>query len=151
VIEPVAVDAVSQEMNLRYGLLNSGSPSTVGFFGVGDPWNETFMTEEKVSAKTVFQLFADHSIDHCRLIKMDIQGAEYRVLESMGDMLERKQVDYLIVENNPAAYEGKDIRALFGQFGYLTYQISAEGVIRPVEAHQPLLPKKDYVFSHIRS
>jgi FkbM family methyltransferase len=41
---------------------------------------------------------ADHSIDHIDLLKLDVQGAERKVLDGAGDMLQPAKVEFVFAE-----------------------------------------------------
>ncbi len=56
---------------------------------------------------TLAEIFREHAIERCKLLKVDIEGGEYEVLASAGELL--KRVDYLRLEtheNEALAKEG---------------------------------------------
>lgn len=147
VIAPFAVDLHEDEINVIYRYLNSGSPSTVGFLGEKDPIVDIYILNETVKTRTVESLFRENDIVHCKLLKMDIQGAEYDVLDSMSTLLKNKQIDYLLVENSPSAHKDKSLSTLMQSFGYRPYKILQNGTLE--KCLEDPLPKGDFVFSHL--
>jgi len=148
ILEPVAVGMVEGETTLKYRYLNSGSPSTANFFGAKDPILDIYMMEETVEMKTIERLFEEHQIEQCKLMKIDIQGAEYDVVASMSDLLRQRRIDYLIVENNPLAYKDRDMGKLLGDLGYAACEISTDGSLSKVNLAEPL-KKGDYAFTYL--
>jgi FkbM family methyltransferase len=54
-----------------------------------------------VSATTIESIFRQHSIDRCRLLKVDCEGSEYDILDQLPDGI-LSRIDSLIVEVHPA-------------------------------------------------
>jgi len=147
---PLAVGTPPGERTIRHRMLNSGSPSTVGFFGEGDPLVDAFMCEERVDVRTLDELLDERDISTCRLAKLDVQGAELEVLESAARLLRERRVDYLLIEYNESAYGEKGIVESLSAFGYLPFEIQPDLSLRPVD-NDRLVPKRDYVFSGIEA
>ncbi len=144
-VERVALGEKEGFTTLKYRLLNSGSPSTVGFFG-SDPVIDAFMMEETVPVKTIPQVFEEHRIQRCRLLKMDIQGAEVDALRSASGLLKEGRFDFLMAEYNPKSYGGADVVSLMGSYGYRAHALTAKGDLVPVES-KSMRSKADYVFA----
>ncbi len=145
---PLAVGTPSGERRLRYRLLNSGSPSMVGFFGEGDPLVDAFMCEETVEVRCLDELLEERGVSHCRLLKLDVQGAEADVVASAARLLKERSIDYLAIEYNESAYGEEGLEQTLAAFGYKPFEIRPDLSLRPV-ARDRLVSKRDYVFSAI--
>ena len=143
-LEPVAVAAEAKEMTLKYRFLNSGSPSTHDFFG-NDPVVPTYMMEQKVKTKTAAQILSEHSIDYCRLLKIDAQGGEDEILHSLEPLLKERKIGGLIVEYNSAAYGKESLASYLIGLGYQALEILPTGDTKPV-AIENLKNKQNYLF-----
>ena len=143
---PNAVGSPPGERTIRYRMLNSGSPSTVGFFGEGDPLVDAFMCEETVQVRGLDEILGAQDLSSCRLMKLDVQGAEAEVLASAEQLLKEQRLDYLLMEYNQSAYGEEGALEHLSAFGYRPFEIQPDLSLRPVEADQ-LVPKRDYVFA----
>lgn len=91
---------------------NTGAHSVVAESRVGD-------TKIQVEAVTFQQIFAEHSIERCNLLKMDIEGAEYDSLSAIPAELWPK-IDRIHLEyhQGPAGWDGEKLAALLRERGY---------------------------------
>lgn len=53
----------------------------------------------KIKSKTIDRLFDEYEIKHCNYLKMDIEGAEEKILENMGDWINK--IDSMKIELHP--------------------------------------------------
>jgi len=60
--------------------------------------------EMEVEGVTLAKFFKDNKIDHVDLLKMDIEGMEYRVFESEGFLSVADKIDWIVVEGHPLFY-----------------------------------------------
>lgn len=76
-------------------------------------------TKIQVEAVTFQQIFAEHSIERCNLLKMDIEGAEYDSLSAMPAELWPK-IDRIHLEyhEGPAGWDGPKLAAFLRERGY---------------------------------
>ncbi len=87
--------------------------------------NDTFNTLEvvQVPAITLDELFLRESLEHVRLLKLDIEGAELDALSGGQGILGRELVDYVLLEAEPCrlqayGHRGEEIAALMSKCGY---------------------------------
>lgn len=76
-------------------------------------------TSVRVEAMTLRDLFADHSIDRCDLLKLDCEGAEYESLaatpEELWPRIERIHLEF---HQGPAGWTGEKLAAMLRERGY---------------------------------
>lgn len=60
----------------------------------------------RLKATTLDKFISENKINHVKLIKIDVEGAELLVLKGMENTLRSKLVDFLIVEINSEAMKG---------------------------------------------
>lgn len=105
----------------------SGKPGTLDLF-VSDknPAAHTMIagaqeggTKVSVEAVTFGQIFAEHRIERCNLLKMDIEGAEYDSLQGMPDdhwaRIDRIHMEY---HPGPAGWDREKLAAFLRERGY---------------------------------
>jgi FkbM family methyltransferase len=87
--------------------------------------NDTFNTLEvvQVPAITLDELFLRESLNHVRLLKLDIEGAELDALSGGQGILDRQLVDYVLLEAEPCrlqayGHRGEEIADLMSRRGY---------------------------------
>lgn len=73
----------------------------------------------RVDATTLHDLFADHSIERCDLLKLDCEGAEYESLaatpEDLWPRIDRIHLEY---HRGPAGWTGEKLAAMLRERGY---------------------------------
>lgn len=73
----------------------------------------------RVEATTFRDLFADHSIERCDLLKLDCEGAEYESLAAMPDELwPRIARIHLEFHSGPSGWSGEKLAELLREKGY---------------------------------
>ena len=74
---------------------------------------------EKVQAITIDQLFNDEKIEHCHLLKLDIEGSEVEVISSIGFAKVADKIDVVVGENHQwAGRNPNQIIEAFKQNGF---------------------------------
>jgi len=79
-----------------------------------------------------------HGVQHMRLVKIDVEGFEHEVLESLQPWLATQSIDFLDIEIN-SAHSGRNwptlvsgIRALAANHGMEPHRITGEGRLMPL-------------------
>jgi FkbM family methyltransferase len=140
-----AVGSEIGEAVLEHRLLDSGSPSIVGYFGA-HPTFEYAQVKELVPVTTIPLVLSSYNIATCRCMKLDIQGAEKDALIPCSDLLKSRAIEYLIVEHNGSRY-GDEVRLFLEGHGYLPYRIGDSGELIALSSSEGLRNKADYVFT----
>ena len=91
-----------------------------GFIDDVHPYTQHNMKEEEVDVVTLSRFMNDHNLDHVDLIKIDIEGCEYDVIDSLSDFDILKSDRYLI-EYHWA--KTKNIKKIVDRFKFLGYNI----------------------------
>jgi len=110
--------------------------------GIGHMINQTYSTLGSVSigasreakpikVETLTQLLENHAIQHCDLLKMDCEGAEYEILLTASTQALRR-IDYVVCEFHP--HETYDVNQLSNRLkdaGFnVTHDIGPVGFLR---------------------
>jgi FkbM family methyltransferase len=115
---PMAVTGDGRAITLAGVLeLNSGGATaySVGYGG------------QTVRSTTLTRIFADYRIKQCRLLKIDVEGAEYEILRSARNLFDR--VDYIRGEfhiNGQLARAGHNPLALAASLGATTGTVALD-------------------------
>jgi FkbM family methyltransferase len=91
-----------------------------GFIDDVHPYTQHNMKEEEVDVVTLSRFMNDHNLDRVDLIKIDIEGCEYDVIDSLSDFDLLKSDRYLI-EYHWA--KTKNIKKIVDRFKFLGYNI----------------------------
>jgi FkbM family methyltransferase len=91
-----------------------------GFIDDVHPYTHHNMKEEEVDVVTLSRFMNDHNLDHVDLIKIDIEGSEYDVIDSLSDFDLLKSDRYLI-EYHWA--KTKNIKKIVDRFKFLGFNI----------------------------
>ena len=99
------------------------------------------MEERKIPQTTLDIALKGFELEPLRLIKMDVEGCEYKVLQGAQETLKKYNYPIIILEINRFAMEHmdcseQDIRSLMKSMGYLTYY--------PEETHLVELKDEEY-------
>jgi FkbM family methyltransferase len=78
-------------------------------------------TPFRVPSVTLDQIFRDHEIDRCRLLKIDCEGAEHEILRSSASL---SRVDYLSGEFHVDAYLRSEGHSIDGLIEFCAQSIS---------------------------
>ncbi len=83
---------------------------------------------QQVSVKRFDEYWINAGLTRVRLVKIDVEGAEMKVLQGMRDLLKRKAFDYLIIEiddvrGREAGYSAKDVLDFLRCHGYTLFHI----------------------------
>jgi len=84
------------------------------------PYSNNSMNEEEVDVIKLCDFLNNHNIDHVDLIKIDIEGAEYAVIDSLSDLDILKSDRYLIEYHSS---EIKNTKRIVERFKFLGYNI----------------------------
>lgn len=101
--------------------------STTLMFEWADKWH--LKKQLEIDAKPLSAILTREEIQAARLIKIDVEGAEWRVLSEMASWLERTRADLEIaveISRSMMQAQGKtfqEILALFSRFGMRAYRI----------------------------
>ena len=134
---------------------NIGETSTLAVDG--------FAYECEVQAESLSTLVAADLLKKVRVIKVDVEGAEWDVVQGMHGLLaaadERVEI---VIEINPRRLrtmkncDSQDIVDIFSEFGFYPYSLETEytapvtpRVSRPIRIRAPIEDKTDVVFSKI--
>jgi FkbM family methyltransferase len=145
VVENVAAGERQGSVVLKGLALNSGSQTIVNYLGNKDEVEEFATITETVSLDTVESIAGRHSIVKCRIVKIDVQGAELHVLHGMQRMLQERNVDYFLIEYTKDS-GGEHVKEFLKSFGYSCFKISSDGSLMPATN---LENKEDYVYSYL--
>lgn len=123
---------------------NSGGHRLTGFRGRKDIVSSTTFGPIKVPMKSLHDLFNDFEIEHCDLLKIDTEGYEIFVLESLKENLHPEIIPYVVAEMGPEGLRnaGKspwELVSLMLKKGYICRILGTERVIEN-EEDVPLLP-----------
>lgn len=92
---------------------NSGTSSLVN--------HGVFVREENcilIETVTLNDYFKTHSIEKCKLVKIDVERAELEVVQGMLDLLREQRIDYIVLEQL-AGSESQEILNYAGYTGWL--------------------------------
>ncbi len=104
----------------------SGKAGTIDLFVSRNPGAHSMIadaavgtTKVQVEAITFEQIFAEHKIERCSLLKMDCEGAEYESLSAMPaglwPTIDRIHLEY---HQGPAGWDGPRLAAFLRERGY---------------------------------
>ena len=72
----------------------------------------------EVSTITLTDYFREKNVHNCRLVKIDVERAEFEVLQGMETLLEQRLIDYILLEQLSNS-ESQEFLAKFGYKGQL--------------------------------
>lgn len=98
---------------------------------------------ETVEQRTLDELSEQHGVERFDLVKIDVEGAEYRVLAGMRDLLKRGAVGAILLEVNEERLQlqgvsVEEVFQLFREYRYTLFIPSFFG-LKPVAGTQDLL------------
>lgn len=96
---------------------NSGTSSLVN--------HGVFLNTEnfiRVNTVTLSDYFKEANIEHCHLVKIDVERAELEVLRGMVNLLENQRINYIIIEQ----FSDSESKEIFSQFNYKGYLVKEE-------------------------
>ena len=138
------IAASDEEKEIYMYHLNYNEGATTSKFDAGalNPGE----TPTLVKAKPLYELLESHEVQKVRLIKIDVEGAEYEVLKGLYPLLSSFPDDtQIIVEISPTVlseFQIQDIVDTFKQHGFMTYKIT--NIYRPdyyINFHTPEAPE----------
>ncbi len=71
----------------------------------------------EVNSVPLASVFDQQSIDHCDLLKLDCEGAEYEIIQSISPELAQK-IDTLVYEATPSCYNVSELNQYLTNLGY---------------------------------
>jgi len=80
---------------------NSGGHRITGFTGRTDYVKPATLDHITLKSLTLKELFLHFAIPHCHLLKIDVEGFEYQVLESLEDFLTPSKIKAVVAEYGP--------------------------------------------------
>ena len=94
-----------------------------------------YYLDSKITVNTITldQLFEDYNLKHVNLLKLDIEGSEYKALMGMKNSLNKKLIDYILFEynqtwiNSEASIE--KIFQLSNEYGYKLFRIKKDKLL----------------------
>ncbi|HLP10809.1 MAG TPA: FkbM family methyltransferase [Flavobacteriales bacterium] len=104
-----------------------------------------------IETTTVKQLALDFNTKRIAFLKLDIEGAELPAIQGCGDLLEKKQIDYILVETNfikGHAEINATIQQIMERNGYIPY-LPGRKSIRKVNLNELDGKRLDIIWSHI--
>lgn len=151
---PFALGAETKETELFINLDNDGGHA---LFDVGlHPYNKQsreHQTKQNIHLTTLDEALKDEQISNLKLIKIDVEGAEYQALQGAVKTLNTYKVPYIICEINRFCLDKmgtneQQLRAFMASLGYETYLLLPN---EPEKAPVKLAPNQyfqsDYVFN----
>ncbi len=125
---------------------NSGGHRLTGFKGREDIEKLAKASFEPiiVPVKSLNSILSNFEIEHCDLLKIDTEGYEFFVLESLGDRLHPNSIKYIITEYGPEALRkigksGWDLVSLALKKGYKCKVLGTDKMIE-TEQDIPIMP-----------
>jgi FkbM family methyltransferase len=131
---------------------NCGASTTIASSG--------YELEAEVLAKPLDDLVAAGDLERAKVIKIDVEGAEWSVITGMRRLLERAPGALeIVIEITPKMERSEDILALFDEHGFHPYHlensydarhyISREPLQAPRRITEPIVKQTDVVFSRV--
>lgn len=137
------------------------SDSNIGETSIGEKQGSHF--EAEVPADSLDSLLTSQDLSRVRLVKIDVEGAEWLVLSGMGNLLRNGHPDLeVVVELRPQSLDAygkrvEDVLSMFSALGFSPYNldndydalsyVSSGDVKRPARIRTPILSQTDIVFS----
>lgn len=159
------IETVNAAVSDRSGTVSifRGEESNIGSTSIVSARGRQY--ECMVAADRLDSLLPPASLHRVRFVKIDVEGAEWLVIDGMRSLLKYGQDSLeILVELQPKSLkvQGKsvdDVVRLFAEFGFWPYRIendysvvsymSPHVVRRPVRLHPPISTQTDVIFSRI--
>lgn len=100
----------------------SVEPSNTGTSSLVD--HGWFLSQDhtiRVTTTTLDEVARERSLEHLRLVKIDVERVEDHVLRGTENLLRERKIDYLIVE----VVSGTEAERILGEHGYVGYLLDA--------------------------
>ena len=98
---------------------------------------ENFVEVESTTIKTIFD---ENNLDHCNLLKLDCEGAEYEIIESIPNEYFLK-IDKIIIEYHLATKKSKLYENLLKKLNELSFKIKVEKISEDMGMIYAINPK----------
>lgn len=149
-----AIGPSQEVMKIYICPTNSGGHRVTGFEGRNDFEKMTTLDHISVPSLSLKSLFKHFGITSCDILKVDVEGFECQVLESLEDLLNPQTVVTLIVEYGPegmkqAGKTGWNLVKMLLERGYKCHELKTNKPIKS-ETDIPLLDRfsvTDFLFS----
>lgn len=76
----------------------------------------------RVNTVTLSDYFKEAKVEHCNLVKIDVERSEIEVLRGMINILEKQFINYIIIEQ----FSDSEAKEIFSHFNYKGYLIDEE-------------------------
>ena len=107
--------------------LDISSPESVQYSTVSGPGNSTVVVQKR----TLAEVFAEHGIERCALLKLDCEGAEFEILLTLElPLFARIAAISLEYHDGVTGYHHTELALLLQRAGYTLTQVT-----NPVHAH----------------
>lgn len=110
-----------------------------GMSGLSQPENFSGKSEI-VETISLDEWMASRQLDNIRVIKIDVEGSEMKVLTGMKDTLSKQQpivfIEIINEQLNKFGYNHADIYRFFSKYRYLPHEIIAPGILKLI--HEPM-------------
>jgi len=141
-------DKTGESAFIDKGIVISHGYSTLSEFTKKESGDSEYL----IPITSVDDLMLEHMIDHIRLLKLDIEGAELLALKGSSNALSNKKIDYVLVEttfNNENHKTNKLIEHEFFKNGYKPY-LMLRNQIKLVDLDSILNSRHDIIWTHLK-
>lgn len=114
IVKPVNLAVSDKEEKIKIYLSNNTGGHSI-YYGASGQFHE-------ISTTTLPNIFDDNHIEHCHLLKMDIEGSEYNILYSLPDEYFSK-IDHIRMEVHEIDKEQNNHRCLINYLKQKNYDI----------------------------
>ena len=122
VINPFGLSDTNSQTTIHYGMANRPGFSSLSSLAGEPPGGRGRSVAKTVRVMTGDSYMEKHGINHINFLKIDVEGAESRVLKGLGNALANKKIDIIQFECNKLVVLSKflliDFYKLFDEYRY---------------------------------